>query len=57
MIIEYPAKGKHGPLWVCRSIPLVSADGKTSTIRNRPTLCRCGSSDNKPFCDRSNIQR
>ena len=30
-----------------------SADGKTYEIRNRMTLCRCGRSDNKPFCNGS----
>ena len=30
-----------------------SADGTTYEIRNRVTLCRCGASQNKPFCDGS----
>jgi CDGSH-type Zn-finger protein len=57
VIIEYPAKGEHGPLWVRGGIPVVSADGKPYTIRNRLTLCRCGKSGNKPFCDGSHINR
>jgi len=32
---------------------VVSADGKTYEIRNQMTLCRCGRSDNKPFCNGS----
>jgi CDGSH-type Zn-finger protein len=56
VIIEYPAKGEHGPLWVRGGIPVVSADGKPYTIRNRLTLCRCGKSGNKPFCDGSHVQ-
>ena len=56
VIIEYPAKGEYGPLWVRGGIPVVSADGKPYTIRNRLTLCRCGKSGNKPFCDGSHIQ-
>jgi hypothetical protein len=56
VIIEYPAKGEHGPLWVRGGIPVVSAYGKPYTIRNRLTLCRCGKSGNKPFCDGSHIQ-
>ena len=56
VIIEYPAKGEHGPLWVRGGIPVISADRKPYAIRNRLTLCRCGKSGNKPFCDGSHIQ-
>jgi CDGSH-type Zn-finger protein len=57
VVIEYPAKGEHGPLWVRGGIPVISADGKSYTVRNRLTLCRCGKSGNKPFCDGSHIRR
>lgn len=57
VVIECPAKEEHGPLWVRGGIPVVSADGKAYTIRNRVTLCRCGRSGNKPFCDGSHIQQ
>jgi CDGSH-type Zn-finger protein len=43
--------GKMGPLWVRGGIPIEGEDGKTYEIRNRVTLCRCGKSLNKPFCD------
>ncbi|MHB8164175.1 MAG: CDGSH iron-sulfur domain-containing protein [Methanoregula sp.] len=33
------------------------ADGKPYTVRNRVTLCRCGKSGNKPFCDGSHVER
>jgi hypothetical protein len=56
VVIEYPAKGEHGPLWVRGGIPVVSSDGRQYTVRNRLTLCRCGKSHNKPFCDGSHIQ-
>ncbi len=56
VIIEYPARGEHGPLWVRGGIPVVSSDGKIYTVRNRVTLCRCGKSGNKPFCDGSHVQ-
>jgi len=46
-----PQKGVMGPIWVRGCIPVESADGKTYTKRNRVTLCRCGKSCNKPFCD------
>jgi hypothetical protein len=40
-----------GPLWVKGGIPVESCKGKKYEIRNRVTLCRCGQSKNKPFCD------
>jgi hypothetical protein len=51
--IEDPTVGVSGPLWVRGCIPVESADGKVYRIRNRVTLCRCGKSQNKPFCDSS----
>jgi CDGSH-type Zn-finger protein len=50
-LIEDTDKKVDGPIWVRGGIPVVSAAGKTYEIRNRITLCRCGRSDNKPFCD------
>ncbi|MDV2481517.1 iron-binding protein [Methanoculleus sp. Wushi-C6] len=55
VVIENPARGEHGPLWVRGGIPVLSADGRPYTARNRVTLCRCGRSSNKPFCDGSHI--
>ena len=55
VVIEYPAKGEHGPLWIRGGTPVESADGNRYVIRNRVTLCRCGKSRNKPFCDGSHI--
>ncbi len=55
VVIEYPPRGEHGPLWVRGGIPIESANGKLYEIRNRVTLCRCGRSQNKPFCDGSHI--
>jgi CDGSH-type Zn-finger protein len=52
-LIEDTEKKVGGPIWVRGGIPVVSAAGKTYEIRNRLTLCRCGSSANKPFCDGS----
>jgi len=43
--------GVGGPLWVRGGIPIESADGHPYEVRNRVTLCRCGKSANKPFCD------
>ncbi len=51
-VVEEP-DGRPGPLWIRGGIPVVSADGTTYEVRNRMTLCRCGRSWNKPFCDGS----
>jgi CDGSH-type Zn-finger protein len=40
-----------GPLWIRGGIPIEAPDGFVYEIRNRVTLCRCGQSKNKPFCD------
>jgi CDGSH-type Zn-finger protein len=50
-VVEDPAQGVAGPLWLRGGIPVVSADGFGYEVRNRVTLCRCGASKNKPFCD------
>lgn len=52
-LIEDTAKRVRGPIWARGGIPIVSADGETYEVRNRITLCRCGRSSNKPFCDGS----
>ena len=50
-LIEDPAKGCSGPVWLRGGVQVVAADGFTYEVRNRVTLCRCGASQNKPFCD------
>jgi CDGSH-type Zn-finger protein len=52
-LIEDTAQKVSGPIWVRGGIPVVSADGQAWELRNRVTLCRCGASSNKPFCDGS----
>ncbi len=55
-VTEDPGAAASGPLWVKGGIPIVSADKDTAyETRNRVTLCRCGASKNKPFCDSSHI--
>lgn len=43
----------NGPIWVRGGIRVESEDGTPYEVRNRVTLCRCGRSRNKPFCDGS----
>lgn len=54
-ITEEPQNKLSGPLWLKGGIELESADGTNYESRNRMTLCRCGKSMNKPFCDGSHI--
>lgn len=44
-----------GPLYVRGLIQLRSADGRLIVEDTRATLCRCGLSQNKPFCDNSHV--
>jgi CDGSH-type Zn-finger protein len=50
-LVEDPAQKCSGPLWVRGGIEVVGADGQAYEVRNRMTLCRCGRSQNKPFCN------
>jgi CDGSH-type Zn-finger protein len=52
-LVEDPRAGTSGPLWVKGGIPIEAADGFEYERRNRVTLCRCGRSQKKPFCDGS----
>jgi CDGSH-type Zn-finger protein len=45
-----------GPLWIKGRIPVESADGYLYELRNRITLCRCGQSKNKPFCNGEHLK-
>lgn len=54
-ILEDPAMRVSAGLWVKGGIPIRSSDGYTYELRNRVTLCRCGQSANKPFCDGTHV--
>jgi len=41
----------NGPLLVSGNFRLVNHDGKILEAKNKAALCRCGASQNKPFCD------
>lgn len=56
VLIEDPAEESSGPIWVRGGIAIESADGSEYESRNRVTLCRCGGSSNKPFCDGSHLE-
>ncbi len=52
-VVEDPALGCSGPLYVKGGIRVESENGTPYERRNRVTLCRCGVSANKPFCNGS----
>lgn len=52
-VLEDPVMRCSGPLYVKGGIEVESAEGQSYEKRNRQTLCRCGHSHNKPFCDGS----
>lgn len=53
VLLEDPVKTCSGPIVVRGGIEIVGDDGVAYEVRNRVTLCRCGASNNKPFCDGS----
>lgn len=54
-IVEDPWIKVSGPIWVKGYITIESSDGTIYEQRNRITLCRCGASKNKPFCDGNHV--
>ncbi len=52
-IVEDPVMECSGPLWIRGGIRIESESGTPYEVRNRVTLCRCGASANKPFCNGS----
>jgi CDGSH-type Zn-finger protein len=51
ILVEDPQQDASGPLWVRGGVTILAADGTSYEVRNRVTLCRCGRSSDKPFCD------
>lgn len=41
----------NGPLMVFGTIEITKPDGSTENRSKATAFCRCGQSDNKPFCD------
>lgn len=44
---------ENGPLLVHCDLEITNADGTTTTKEKMTAFCRCGASNNKPFCDGS----
>ncbi len=50
-LIDDPRTKGSFPIWLRGGIPLQSQDGSFYETRFRVTLCTCGKSHSKPFCD------
>ena len=46
----------NGPLFAHGDLAIEGAPREMRGVRFRAALCRCGQSENKPFCDNSHIQ-
>jgi CDGSH-type Zn-finger protein/uncharacterized Fe-S cluster protein YjdI len=46
----------NGPLYLRGDLTVTSADGNHNWQDTRLALCRCGASQNKPFCDNTHIE-
>ena len=55
VLVDDLEKECAGPLWLRGQIAVIAADGTSYEPRDRVTLCRCGYSANKPFCDGSHV--
>lgn len=47
---------KNGPLMVTGHVTIKSSSGRDAWSGTRVALCRCGASNNKPFCDGSHAE-
>ena len=43
----------NGPICVVGDFDIIDAEGNKMNYGNKIYLCRCGNSENKPFCDGS----
>lgn len=51
--VDDPVRDCRGPLWIKGGIEVEGENGEKYEARNRVTLCRCGESENQPYCDGS----
>ncbi|MCC8153912.1 MAG: CDGSH iron-sulfur domain-containing protein [Tannerellaceae bacterium] len=55
-LLQDPLAPVKGPLWIKEGIEIQDAKGAVYPARNRVTVCCCGKSQNKPFCDASHME-
>ena len=46
---------EDGPLYLHGPVEIVDHEGNTVSVQPRVALCRCGASQNKPFCDNGHL--
>jgi len=47
---------ENGPLLVYGTLSVTHKDGSTETKNKTTAFCRCGASNNKPFCDGAHVK-
>ena len=47
---------ENGPLLVYGTLKVTHKDGSTETKNKTTAFCRCGASNNKPFCDGKHVK-
>lgn len=52
-LLEDPQVHASAAIWARGGVEVTSGQGQAYEVRERITLCRCGHSSNKPFCDGS----
>jgi CDGSH-type Zn-finger protein len=55
IIMQDPEKNVSSGIFVKGPVVIEAADGTVYEVRNRVMLCRCGNSENKPFCNASHV--
>ena len=48
---------ENGPLLVYGTLKVTHKDGKQETKNRTTAFCRCGLSNNKPFCDGTHVKQ
>jgi CDGSH-type Zn-finger protein len=51
IVLDDPEMACGGPLWIRGNFTLIGSDGMAYDKHAKYTLCRCGNSQLKPFCD------
>ncbi len=47
---------ENGPLLVYGTLNVISKDGQSETKNKTTAFCRCGASQNKPYCDGTHVK-
>jgi CDGSH-type Zn-finger protein len=55
IIMQDPQKRCSSGIFVKGPVEIEAADGTVYEVRNRVMLCRCGHSENKPFCNANHV--